>query len=817
MATSTDDQINTAAPLALAGMSVVECGDGVSAAFAGKLLTLLGAEVIKVEPPQGDITRRLGPFPGDVEDAEQSGLFLYLNADKSGVVLDLTKESDREQLYALLADADVLIHNVPPRERAACGLDNRALSAAYPHLIAAGISVFGDFGPYAKYRAYDLTAQHGSGLASCAPLSSPLPEMPPLKVFGHQADFQGGLYAAAVILAAYFDRMKTGRGQAVEISEQELLAAALELSFVFYTYEGRQTSRLGKRALGPWGIYECADGLIATNCPEEAMWQRLVELMGNPEWAHEEIFKDRLARGRNNDALKLFFEEWARGWKKADLCAAAQEKRIPMAPVNTMADVYADEHLRARNFFVPLPGARSAAGAAVLAPGVPFKASAMGWRLSRAAPRLGEHDELLRRAKPAVRPAPRAAAPSNAGPLAGVRVLDFCWVWAGPYMTMQLAHLGAEVIRVETAKRPDINRTIPPFHERKPGLNRGGSFNQWNQGKRSIQLDLTRPEAIEIVYQLAARCDIVTENYAPGSAQRMGLSYERFRAVKPDIIMASLSGYGQSGPYSRHVSYGALLGGQSGLVMLAGYAEDGIPRDLPISYGDPILGMFGLLAINAALVHRARTGQGQYIDVSMYEAMEMILPEALLQYAINGREPRPLSNHHPLMAPHNCYKARGGDEDWVSIAVGSEEEWRALCEAVGRPELAQDARFAGAKMRKRNEAELDRIITQWTSVRDRWEITQILQRVGVAAFPTLSNKDLAHDPHLRERGYLVELEHPEVGKRIHAGIPWTMSGTPCKVWRAAPTLGQDTDYVLNSLLGYSQQRINELREAGILY
>jgi benzylsuccinate CoA-transferase BbsF subunit len=201
----------------------------------------------------------------------------------------------------------------------------------------------------------------------------------------------------------------------------------------------------------------------------------------------------------------------------------------------------------------------------------------------------------------------------------------------------------------------------------------------------------------------------------------------------------------------------------------------------------------------------------------MYEAMEMILPEALLQYAMHGREPKPLSNHDPLLSPHNCYKARGGDEDWVSIAVGSEPEWQALCEAIGSSELARDPRFASAAIRKRNEAELDRIITQWTSVRDRWEITRTLQSAGVAAFPTLSNKDVAHDPHLRERGYLVELEHPEVGRRIHAGIPWTMSATPCKVWRAAPTLGQDTDYVLGSLLGYPVEKIKELRDQQILY
>ncbi|MGO9061733.1 MAG: CaiB/BaiF CoA transferase family protein [Candidatus Binataceae bacterium] len=814
---SGNPRADSAGPLALDGISVIECGQGVSAAFAAKLLSLLGAQVIKVEPPQGDITRRRGPFPGDAVDPDRSGLFLYLNADKAGVVLDLKKPSDRELLGNLLAGADVLVHNVPPPERDEYGLDNHALSKANPALIATGISAFGDFGPYANYRAYDLTAIHSSGLGSLAPLGSPLPEMPPLKPPGQQAEFQGGLYAAAVIAAALFSRMKTGRGQAIEISEQEILAAALELSFIFYTYEGRQTSRLGTRALAPFGIYECGDGLVATNCAEEAMWDRLVELMGNPDWAHEEIFKDRLARGRHHDAMRLLLEEWARGWKKHELCAAAQAKRIPMAPVNVMADVYADEHLRSRGFFVPLPGAQSNSGGPVLMPSAPFKSTAMGWRLERRAPHLGEHADLLLRPRPAARSAQANDTPAQAGPLAGIRVLDFCWVWAGPYCTMQLAHLGAEVIRVESAKRPDINRCIPPFHERKPGLNRGGSFNQWNQGKRSIELDLSKPEAVEIAYELAAHCDVVTENYAPGAAARMGLSYERFKQVKPDIIMCSLSGYGQTGPLSRWVSYGALLGGQSGMVSLSGYAEDGIPRDPATSYGDPILGMFALLAINTALVHRARTGQGQYIDVSMYEAMEMIFPEALLEYAVNGREPKPMSNHDLLMSPHNCYKTLGGAEEWVSIAVGSEQEWQALCEAMGQPGLAKDPRFRTAELRKRNEAELDAIITQWTTPRDRWEITEQLQRAGVAAIPTLSNKDLAHDRHLRERGYLVELEHPEVGKRIHAGIPWTMSGTPCKIWRAAPLLGQDTDYLLSSLLGYSPEKIAELRGRKILY
>ena len=323
----------------------------------------------------------------------------------------------------------------------------------------------------------------------------------------------------------------------------------LELGFVYYPYQGDETSRLGQVALAPRAIYNCADGKILIMAPEQAMWDRMVELMGNPDWTHEELFKDRFARAQNADALNILVEQWTQERKVADLFHEAQAHRIPAAPVNTMARAYADEQLASRRFFVPLPNADPKA-APILVPSAPFKSTAMGWTMRRPAPRLGEHnDEILRRPPTrAQRRPPRRRRAAKEGPLAGVRVLDFCWVWAGPFCTLQLAHLGAEVIRVETSKRPDINRGIPPFADRQPGLNRGGSFNQWNQGKLSLQLDLSRPEAIEIAINWSPHVDVVTENYAPGVIQRMGLGYEALRAIKPDLIMLSLSGYGQTGP-----------------------------------------------------------------------------------------------------------------------------------------------------------------------------------------------------------------------------------------------------------------------------
>jgi crotonobetainyl-CoA:carnitine CoA-transferase CaiB-like acyl-CoA transferase len=801
----------------LAGVCVVECGEGVAAAFATKLMALLGAQVVKVESPQGDGVRRQGPFFDDQIDRDKSGLFLYLNADKFGVTLDLHSATERKRLDELLESADVVVHNILPVDRAPVGMQSSALHEAHPDLIVTAISPYGEFGPRANYRAYELNVAHAGGVAAVAPLCSIFPELPPLKLFGHQAEFQAANHAAFTTLAALFHRMGHGGGQAIEVSAQECFASMLELSLIAYTYAGVQTSRLGRRLLGPWSMLDCADGKVLLCCVEEHQWHRLLKLMGEPEWAHGELFKDRFARGRNVDALSVLLGEWTKDWRVNDLVRVAQEKRVPVAPVNRLAAVYADRHLRERDFFAPLPSADEERS--IEAPARPFKSSAMKWTLQRPAPALGEHNACwrnLKRPRHTLPDQPRSDVKSEAlGPLAGVRVLDFSWVWQGPFCTLQLCHLGAEVIRIESIRRLDVNRVIPPFADRKEGRNRAGSFNQWNQGKRSVRLNLEMPEALAIAKCLVPHSDLVVENFAPGVMTRLGLGYEVLRELRPDIIMLSLSGYGQSGPYSRYVSYGGLLGAQSGLFSVSGYTADA-PAETGITYGDPNSGAIGAYAAIAALIHRKRTGQGQHIDVALWEALEMLLPEAWLEYAMNGREPVVTANRDRWMAPHNCYKSQGDAEQWITIAVGDEREWRALCEAIGQPSLAGDPRFLTAALRKAHEDELDAIITQWTSERDRWEATEMLQRSGVAAMPTLTNKDIALDPHLRARGFLVELEHPEVGRRTHAGIPWSMSATPCRVRQPAPIFGADTDDVLTSLLGYSAERIEALHKSGVL-
>jgi len=401
-------------------------------------------------------------------------------------------------------------------------------------------------------------------------------------------------------------------------------------------------------------------------------------------------------------------------------------------------------------------------------------------------------------------------------PLSGIRVLDFTWAWAGPFCTMQLAHLGAEVIRIETTARPPcVTRAVPPFADDIPGPNRAGYFNQYSQGKRSVTINLARPEATDIVCGMLKHFDVVVDNFAAGIMDKLGLGYEKLRSIKPDIIMIQMSGYGQTGPFKGFVGYGPPASAASGMFHGTGY-PGGDPMEIGVSYPDPNAGIFGAFAIMAALTHRALTGEGQYIDQSQWETALVLMPEGMLEYDFNQREPVRKGNRDILMAPHNCYKALGDDETWVAIAVGNEDEWRLLCQVIGQPQLATDPRFTSAALRKQNEDALDAIITAWTSTRDRWDVARQLQAAGVAAFPSMSNKDLAEDPHLHERGFLVQLEHPEVGKRIHAGIPWRMSGTPCAVKSAAPLRGADTEYVLKTFLGYTGDRIEQLRKAEIL-
>ncbi len=378
---------------ALAGLKVVEIGELVSAPYAAKLMADMGAEVIKVERPgAGDAARRRGPFPAGRPDPEKSGLFLYLNANKYGVTLDIAQPEGFELLEALAAGADVLIHNIWPPDMDRVGLSFERLARRNSRLVMTSIAPFGLRGPHRNWRAEELTVWASGGVCVLNGAGPNHPELPPLKTYGHPAGFQAAAHAAVAAMGAVFARLRGGRGQHVEVSAQECLVSQNEMVFEYWPYMGVIATRLGRKPLQPMETMRCKDGWIYICCVEEHQWRNFVALMGNPEWANEEIFADRLKRGENWEALEIFLREWVAQQSVLDLYRRAQERRVPFAPVSTMGDLLNSEHIRERGFFVEI--AHPLAGTYKY-PGAPLKYGATPWQIRMPAPTLGQHNEEI--------------------------------------------------------------------------------------------------------------------------------------------------------------------------------------------------------------------------------------------------------------------------------------------------------------------------------------------------------------------------------------------------------------------------------------
>ncbi len=400
-------------------------------------------------------------------------------------------------------------------------------------------------------------------------------------------------------------------------------------------------------------------------------------------------------------------------------------------------------------------------------------------------------------------------------PLEGIRIADFTWAWAGPYGTMLLGFMGAEVIKIESRRRPDHSRmrslaTGPSM----AGPDHATIFNDINLGKMSTTLDLGKPEGVELAKRVVSISDVAAENFRPGVMERLGLGYDALKEVKPDIIMLSSSALGGTGPERHYVGYAPTFASLGGQAYITGY-----PNGSPI----PLMGSTDLrsatttaFAILAAIYHRARTGEGQHIDLSSTEAISVLIGETILDYTMNHRVPFRKGNDDEIMAPHNCYPCQG-DNSWVSIAVATEDEWRALCQAMGNPPWTREERFADAYERWQNRRELDELIASWTKDFTHYEVMERLQQVGVAAVPSFRGYELFADPHLRQRDFYTVVEHPLIGERKAISPPWKLSNTPAHVTRPGPLLGEHNRYVFGQLLGMPQEEIQRLVEEEVIY
>ena len=403
----------------------------------------------------------------------------------------------------------------------------------------------------------------------------------------------------------------------------------------------------------------------------------------------------------------------------------------------------------------------------------------------------------------------------NNGPLKSVRITEFTSAWAGPYTTCILAFLGAEVIKVESRKRVDHSRMLSFSTGRVfSGTDESSVFNNLNLNKMSVSLNLKEPKAVEIAKELAKISDVVMENMRPGVMPRLGLGYEVLKEVNPELIYISSSACGQTGPEREYVGYAPTFAALGGISHLTGY-EDWPPSNF-MGAIDLRSATTSALAILMALCHRQRTGEGQYIDMSSQESIAVLTGDVLLEYIMNQRVAKREGNRDEIMAPHNCYPCQGEDK-WISIAVATDPEWEALCEIMGKPELIGDERFSDPYRRWNNHEALDQIIGDWTKDQDYYEVMKKLQDKGVATAPSLSAEGLFKDPHLKERGVFVEVDHPVMGKDWVIAPPWKLSASPAGIYRHSPLLGESNEHVFHELLGMPLEEVKSLEEEQVIY
>ncbi len=771
--------------------------------LAGQMLAQLGAEVILVEPPGGSRARRLAPLMADREGPENSLVFKAYNRGKRSIVLDLaSRPGDREELTRLIAGADVLIESGGPGVLDALGFGSDALAAINPALVSVSISAFGADGPKANWAATDLTVWASAGPMSLAGDDG----RPPVPVGVPQAFAHAASEAAGAAIIALIERARSGLGQHIDVSAQQASAQATQCA-ILATPNGASTHfrstggiKLGDLTLRL--IWPCADGHVSITF----LWGSAIGVFSRRlmEWIFEEGFCDEATRDKDwigytillvsgqepiaeYERVKLLIEAFCLTKTKAELLEAAVGRSLLIAPVLGIDDVVNSPQLAARDYFEEVDGVRY--------PGQFGKLSETPRVRLGPAPFLGAHtNDVCASADRSIEVLP-IPTPVPRGPaLAGLKVLDLMWVMAGPAGSRVLADHGATVIRVESATRVETARTLQPFKNDVPGVERSALFASLNAGKVGISIDIGNEEGHRVILDLVRWADVVLESFSPKAMRRWGLDYESLRAVNPGIVMMSSCLFGQTGPLSNLAGYGTMASALSGFTAVTGW-PDLAPCGPYGAYTDYIAPRFANAILLAAIDHRRRTGVGQYIDFAQAEGAIHTLAPAVVEYSANGRVwPRTGAadqNHHPS----GVYPASGA-ERWIAVACETDAQRNALRSLVGDLD--------------------DEAIAAWTSVREADSAAAELQQVGVPAHPVQNSPECMVDPQLLYRGHFVELPHAEMGTVTIEGPRVKFSATPAAVTSAGPGIGEHTFTVLTEILGYDDERFSELLVAGAL-
>lgn len=778
--------------------------------LACRFLAGLGPSVTRVEAQAGDPLRRKAPTAPGKSGEEVSLYWLHMMAGRRLVQLDIETSTGADQLLGLLKTADVLIESQPFGRLESLGLGYDQLHQRFPRLIWTSITPFGRVGPRAHWAATDLTGMAAGGLMSlCGD-----PDRPPLRMSVEQGYAQAGIVALVGTLAALHARTATGLGQLVDVSMQEAVSNCLGNARLYYEFDGVLSRRAGgSRAYEERGtrlVYPCRDGYVAiSRTPDtpKRLHQWMLDGGLQPqfdpvEWAtfpQAGLGMPGVEKTRElEDDLTAFFGTRP----KMELYEEGQRRGVMICPVSTPSDLLLNEQLRQRGFFIDKHFPEF--GRAFKVPGPPARMSASPWREPTTPAGAPSKVEI-------VREPPFPGSKDAMDILAGVRVADFSWVGVGPLATQLLGSLGAEVVHVESSSRLDALRNGGP--KRGVGPDASAYFANFNREKLGMTLNLHRPGARDVALKLALRSDVLVESFRPGFMASVGLSYEEIREANPSIVMMSCSMEGATGSHAGFRGFGLTLQGTVGFTHFTGW-PDRPPVGTGTAYTDWFATNVAAAFLLAAIEHRRRTGQGQYIDLSQLEACIWALDAEVLRYTVSDKAGLPLGNRHPDMTPHGVFPCMGSDQ-WIAISVRDESDWRTLTS------LMNAAAFSGSEfllrhLRRAAEDQIEAAIGAWSINYDKHALAELLQARGVPAYPVNDMKDVQQDPQLRSRNHFWRLRHPVIGEADWDAPAFRLSETQLYPSRPAPVLGQDNEYIYGQLLGYHSDEISELTVAGVL-
>ena len=747
-------------PLPLDGIRVLELSGPVGS-YGGRLLADAGADVVKVELPAGDELRRQGPFAGRQPGPERSLAFAYYHANKRGIVLDYRSPEALGMLAELGASADVVLVTPPV---AGFDPDSRELPWAASDAVVCAITPFGLTGPYRSWRATHLTScALGGGMYQYGPS-----EGPPLVLPGRQLYDHAGTHAAIAVLAALRARPAVG-GQFIDISAHEVLGSSL---YELHRYTNFQDiMRRRDRITGVGGMWPCRDGLVEFAASTQKHWAGFVRLLGSPPELSDPALADPAVRQQRAEEIMAVVGPAILAMSREEFVGRGQELSVPCSLVNTVGQFAEDPQLRSRGFLVRQP----LAGLGEFdVPGKPFgSGQPLLAQYRRPAPRLGEHDPaaIAREWRSAGRPQPRPVSP-----LSGLKVISFGMVIAGAVCATLLAELGADVVKIESPTVPDSVRRIrmgDPAIAEPSGAPTSPMFASYNRSVRSLALDMKQPESVDLILRMVSVADVVIENFGPDVLERWGIGYEKIAAVNPRIVMLSQSGFGHTGPRSHYLAYASTVFSFVGLTQIWGQSHP-TASDYPAA-------AHGLFAILAALAARDRTGQGTHIDQAQIEGAGAIMGPLLLDYTVNGHEP----GEDP---PPGMVVRCSGEDRWLAVEPASDEDWQHLARIAGAPDPGDRAAVTEA-------------VGTWAAALTPHQATRILQRAGLAAGAVQDTEDVTRDAQHRERHFLQEMNHPDLGVAEYAGPPHRLSKTPAAVRRRTPRLGEHTTEILAEWLG----------------